>query len=143
MKLTVRNEQYAQLLFKGMSQYDAYMTVYQPHYARYAVDINASQLANSAKLKLRLAELRNCVTAQSIATVTERQERLTTFIREDLTSPRTGNPARMSNIAAVQELNKMTHVYEEQIAPNINIAFVIGKGYRELPKLKDRDDAAE
>ena len=142
MRLTAKQERFAQLLFQGHTQYDAYMQTYSPTNNRNVADVNAHRVATSAKIKLRLAELRNCVTTQNVATVTERKERLTTFIREDIVS-KAGRPTRITNIASIQELNKMDHVYEE--APAIDarqfIYITSEKAKEMLGKVADRRKA--
>lgn len=57
--LTIQDEQYAQLLFQGVSQYDAFLEI-RPHAAtwkRNSIDSNASKLAT--KIEPRLEQLRS------------------------------------------------------------------------------------
>jgi hypothetical protein len=60
MKLTAKQEKFAQELAKGKSQYQAYITAYpnQADNTRETVDANASKLANSTKIVTRVDKLR-------------------------------------------------------------------------------------
>ena len=104
--LTAKQEAYALLLFKGVTQYDAYRTAYNVTTENRAVtDIDASRVANSPKIRLRLAELRNQAAKPTIMSVTRRKERLSELAE--------GNKV---TIPAIAELNKMEGSYEASSA---------------------------
>lgn len=110
--LTQKQENFTQNIFKGMSQRDAWIGAgYSSNYAVAVIDVNACNLAKKNKIKLRLDELREAVKSENIMTVKERQERLSTFGKEDIISQK-GTLLRHGNISAIAELNKMDHVYE-------------------------------
>ena len=116
----------------------------------------STRLLKVSKVKARVQELRDEITAQTLAetisTEIERKERLTAFQREEITG-KSGNPVRYSNIEAIKELNKMDHIYEER--PNYNdnrqYNFIVqGEGSKEKLGLllrgaepKELDDATE
>ena len=101
-------EEFARLLFKNVSQHDAWGRAgYSTNYSDNAIDVNASRLANSAKVKLRVAELRNLAATPDIADVTERQKILTKIVRTSY-----AEPVKASDVVnSISELNKMTGVY--------------------------------
>ncbi len=85
MRLTNKQEKFALLLFKGISQYEAWGKAgYSTDYDRGIIDVNAWVLANSNKVQLRLTELRAKVNKDAIMNVEERQERLTEIARARL-----------------------------------------------------------
>ena len=137
MRLTAKQEKFAQLLFQGVTQYDAYMQTYSPTDNRNIADVAAHRVASSSKIRLRLAELSAKAESETVATVIERKERLSEFIREDIVS-KTGNLIRISNIASIQELNKMDKLYSEGGNTYNDIKVLI---VRERPK--ELEDAAE
>lgn len=59
-KLTAKQEAFAQLIFQGYSQHDAWMQAYgHPEYTNNAaIDVRASEVANNRKVVVRLAQLR-------------------------------------------------------------------------------------
>ena len=75
-KLTAKMEHFAQLLFQGYSQADAYKLAY-PAQARQRPGTlypNASRLAANSNVIARLAELRAAVVAPAILDAIQRQE---------------------------------------------------------------------
>ena len=56
-KLNVKQEKFVQGIIKGLSQRQAYKEAFGSEYDDNAIDINASKLFNSAKVKLRYEEL--------------------------------------------------------------------------------------
>jgi len=160
MKLTKRQELFTQYIFQGLTQREAYAKAgYSTNYALAIIDTNASVLANSNKVLIRLAELRNKVASAKIMDVQERKERLSEIARGRIVdyqeagadgagyilitkdSPNTaaiagiesatkfdenGNTGTLftkvrlhSPVAAIQELNKMEHVYSD--SPTVNV----------------------
>ena len=85
MNLTKRQENFALNLFLDMPQREAWGKAgYSTNYSLAVLDVNASRLANSTKVKLRLAELRKKAEDESVATVLERKQKLTEIIRGNL-----------------------------------------------------------
>ena len=138
--LTQKQEDFALNIFKGMSQREAYVTAgYSHNFSMAVLDVKASELAADGKLRVRLEELRQPAANSAIATVEERKERLSTFIREDLEGK--FGITRHSNIQATAELNKMEQVYETGTNINIDnrsihVTVSSEKGKEQLGKLK-------
>ena len=134
--LTQKQEGFTLDLYKELSETEAYQNHYQTeNMSIEAIYVEACRLAANPKVALRLAELRNQETKRAIATVTEREERLTTFIREDNRTDR-GNLSRSGNIQATAELNRMTKVYDDRPSDNPLVQtfiFVLPDGTRVLP----------
>ena len=104
--LTQLMENFTQNLFKGLSQREAYIQAgYSSGSSVTTIDRNAHELAKNNKVVTRFAELRQPAKNAAIATVEERQERLSVFVREDINGQH--GVIRHSNIQAVAELNKM------------------------------------
>ena len=76
-----------------------------------SIAVCASRLLTNVKVQARLVELREQSTSPVVSSITERKERLTTFIEEELTD-RHDKKVRTSNIQAIAELNKMDGVYD-------------------------------
>ena len=84
-KLTAKMEHFAQLLFQGYSQADAYKLAY-PAQARQRPGTlypNASRLAANSNVIARLAELRAAVVAPGILDAIQRQEFWSHIICDD------------------------------------------------------------
>ncbi len=140
--LTSKQEAFTQDVFAGMYQRDAYIKNYNAeNQTMETLDANASRLATSVKVKARLAELRDSRANQNIASVDERRERLTQFIREDIRTKH--GLIRQSNTTAIDLLNKMDRIYEPVMQVNqdnrvLNI-YVKNKETKELlEKVGDR-----
>ena len=146
VELSMKQRKFALKLFEGMSQRDAYISVYDPSYSLTAIDSNASRLANLPKVKAELARLLAVIEAKTpaaeekaIATVAERKSRLTALLRHDPETP--VSPGHI--IAATSELNKMEHVYESRIGGDTSVTvvniLVTGEHMREmLAKVAER-----
>lgn len=80
-RLTQKQEIFAQGIFKGMYQRDAYIEAYRPSYALSTIDANASRLAHNEKVLARLKELNEAIETDTIASVTERKQVLTEIMR--------------------------------------------------------------
>lgn len=141
--LTQKQENYTQLLFKGVEQNKAWGDAgFSTNYSMEVLAVNASRLANSTKVKLRLGELRGAVASVNIMKVTERQERLSEIARANVILLKRDSDVEADvrftdNIRAIAELNKMDGDYapeRKQIDLNLEVNFVIGKGYVELPE---------
>ncbi|MBU1621885.1 MAG: terminase small subunit, partial [Gammaproteobacteria bacterium] len=117
-KLTQKQENFCQNIFKGLSQRQSYIQAgYSPNMLPATIDRNAFTIANKNKVLARLAELRAEVKSKLIASVIERQERLSVFIRENNYSKFGIN--RQSNIQAVDILNKMDKIYDTAPAGSV------------------------
>ena len=107
-RLTQKQENFTQNIFKGMTQRDAWIYAgYSSKYALALVDVHACHLANRDKIKIRLEELRGEVKSNNIMTVTQRQERLSEISRANLTDfvDKEGNITLESdNQGALQEV---------------------------------------
>jgi len=81
-KLTDKMERYAQNLFQGEDQNDAYQKAYpNSNMNPNALAVQASRLAKNPKIVLRVAELRNAAVIPLIADVVERKEHATKVMR--------------------------------------------------------------
>jgi len=133
--LTARREKFAINLFKGIPQREAYLQAgfSSRHRSLPALDVDASRLANSPQIILRVNELRSKVTAgivsDKIMSETERREKLSLIsrapVKEKWVKPR-------DVIASIQEQNKMDKLYETGA---IN--------YTEIKILVVREDASQ
>jgi len=84
-QLTQKQEQFALNLFQGMTQRESWVKAgYSSKYAPALIDIHACQLANSDKIKVRLAELRKKAEDAAITTVVERKKILSEIERARL-----------------------------------------------------------
>lgn len=88
MALTAKQERFAQLVFQGCSQYDAYVQAYDSRSTRNSIDVSASRLANNPKITLRIEELRNAAVAPVIADIVERKLHASNVMRDETASHR-------------------------------------------------------
>jgi len=83
--MTAKQEAFALGLFKGLTNREAYRQAgYSMRGTENRVDVDASRLASSPKVFLRLSQLREAVASASIADVTERKEILSEIARAKL-----------------------------------------------------------
>lgn len=133
--LTQKQEGFTLDIFQGLTETDAYRKNYSVGGMSIdAVYVEACRLRQNPKVSLRLAQLRKPREKAAIATVDERKERLTVFLREDIEGKYGIN--RQFNIQATAELNKMEKVYEEPPqGPAIvqTFIFVLPDGTRLFP----------
>lgn len=102
-----RHEKFALALFKGMSQKDAAIEAgYKPSRARRT----ASELVTKRDILARIGELHEMAASDAVMSVREREERLSTFGREDIRSEK-GTLLRHGSISAIAELTKMKGEY--------------------------------
>ena len=102
MSLTDKQEKFAQLVFQGLSQYDAYVEAYDSHSTRNSIDVSASRLANNPKIALRIQELRNAAVTPLIADIIERSytpARSCVIIKPAIVT----NSQRTSSLAGMKE----------------------------------------
>lgn len=127
-------------VFRDMPARKAYMAHYNVTDVAVA-DANASRLLSNAKVQAYLAELREAAVTPKIATVIERKERLSQFIREDLPG-KYGGKSRGPAIASVAELNKMEGAYAP-IRHQINQRIVFDIEYSEPRPSTEEEPAGE
>jgi len=110
-KLTRRQEAFATLIFQGMTQRKAWVEAgYSPNYPIEVLDVKASVLANSPKIKERLNQLREKLDDELVAPLIERKRIATEVARADMRQPITAR----EKVLAISELNKMEHIYDEK-----------------------------
>jgi phage terminase small subunit len=69
-KLTIKQEKFAQGLFAGLSQREAYKKAYNAkNMADNVIDVKASELSNNGKIKVRLKELQDKLCNRNMVTV--------------------------------------------------------------------------
>lgn len=127
-KLNVKQEKFIQGIIKGLSQRQAYKEAFGSEYDDNAIDINASKLFNSAKVKLRYEELLQELQDKSILTAKERMIWLSDVVKGNIKHISYGgngeayeNEAYISDkLKAVDTLNKMSGEYTTKIDANVN-----------------------
>ena len=108
-------EGFAQDLFLGLKEIDAYKRHYSTkNRSINALYVDACRLAAHPKIVLRLAELRNCVTAKNKATIEERYEILSEIARKDIERPISAG----QKVAAIKEINLMDNLYSQTVNYN-------------------------
>lgn len=113
--LTPKQELFAQKIVEGCTQADAYRFAYSvENMSDNAIYVNASKVANNEKVKLRIQELRNNLTKDSIMSIQERMEWLTEIVKDN----RTNISARL---AASDQMNKMQGAYIQKIAADVEV----------------------
>jgi hypothetical protein len=84
-QLTPKQALFVRYLFEGKNNREAYtLAGYAINCALTTLDADASRLANTAKVKAKLLELRQKAEDKSVMTVLERKQRLTEIARADL-----------------------------------------------------------
>ena len=140
MRLTAKQERFAQLLFQGHTQYDAYMQVYNSKSTRNAIDVDAHKVAHAPKIILRLAELNAPIVASLQSDKKERLESLTVIERLPLDS---SEISARDKIQAIQLHSKLVGDFEE--APLVDarqfIYITSEKAKEMLGKVADRRKA--
>lgn len=85
-RLTQKQEKFAQNLFSGMTQREAWIQAgYSHNYSLAGVDSHACNLANTVKIQSRIEELNNQAASDRVMSVQERKERLSEISRARLT----------------------------------------------------------
>ena len=110
---------------------------YSPH----LLDTHSNHLLENASIKARLAELQAAIipTVEVLKDAYDKRVKaLVQVIEHKIETPVSAG----HRIAAVHEVNLMEHIY----APggnirNVNVVFVIGKGYKNIPQLVEGEDA--
>lgn len=127
-KLNVKQEKFIQGIINGLSQRQAYKEAYEVNYDDNAIDINASKLFNSAKVKLRYEELLQELEDKSIMSAKERMKWLSDVVRGNIKHiSYSGNGEEYENEAyisdklrAIDTLNKMSGEYTTKVDANVN-----------------------
>ena len=123
-KLTVKQEKFiTSYVQTGNATQSAIQAGYSPKTAQ---EIAAENLSKPIIIARR-QELEAKINSPKIADAIERRERLSDIIRHKVESPVTAGHI----IAATDKLNLMEHIYETGNVQNVNVAFVIGRGYKE------------
>ncbi len=140
-KLTTKQERFVRNLFGGMSQRDAYIKAgYSPKSALTTIDHHACELAKTAKVKARLAELQEKADSALIMPVKERKERLSEIARARVT-----DFVRCSNGVARITV-EMDTVNSAALQEVVSEEIQLGRGEGSIPvkitKLKLRDPVA-
>ena len=113
--LTPKQELFAQKIVEGCTQADAYRFAYSSeNMSDNALYVNASKVANNEKVKLRVQELRDNLTKDSIMSIQERMEWLTDIINDSRTSI-------SARLAASDQMNKMQGAYIQKIAADLEV----------------------
>lgn len=118
--MTAKSEKFAQGLFSGLSQRQAYKAAYDPGYCDDFIDSRACLLAATSKVTQRLDELNKPVVGAVVATVTKRKEKLTKILDTDLKDV---TPSHV--LTAIDTLNKMDNLYKPQDIPIGDITIVL------------------
>ncbi len=131
-KLTAKQEAFCVFYFTSRHGTDSAIKAgYSPKSA-YAI---AEENLNKPDIQARLAEIQAGVVpdvAQVQADFAERLQILAKIARHQVEMPVTAGHVTQ----AVAEINKMEHIYEAGgNIRNINVVFVIGRGYRESPQV--------
>lgn len=127
-KLNVKQEKFIQGIINGLSQRQAYKEAYEVDYDDNAIDINASKLFNTAKVKLRYEELLQEIEDKNIMSAKERMKWLSDVVRGNIkqTSYNSNgeeyeNEAYISDkLRAIDTLNKMSGEYTTKVEANVN-----------------------
>ena len=113
--LTPKQELFAQKIIEGCTQADAYRFAYSvENMSDNAIYVNASKVANNEKVKLRIQQLRDNMTKDSIMSIQERMEWLTDIINDNKTNIN-------AKLAASDQMNKMQGAYIQKIAADVEV----------------------
>ena len=126
--LNIKQEKFVQYIINGLSQRQAYKEAYGVEYDDNAIDINASKLFNSTKVKLRYEQLVQELEDKSIMTAKERMKWLTDVVKGNIKQTSyNGNGETFENEAyisdklkAIDTLNKMSGEYTTKVDANVN-----------------------
>jgi phage terminase small subunit len=160
--LTQKQENFCLNIVSGMTQREAWVKAgYSSKYAAAIIDKNACELAAESKIQGRIAELRDKAADSTIMSVIERKQRLSEIARgktvdfvdkhgninteaennaaiaeitveESLRDTRTKRVKLHNPVQAIQELNKMEHVYEVGAVINDIKVLIVREGDKHL-----------
>ena len=119
MALTDKQEKFAQLVFQGRNQADAYRLAYECSRASpTTVWQKASRLAAMGKVRARVNELRNAAVTPLIADIVERKSHATSVMRDP--SVRTRDQLTANKLIGEYEKEFVTQVESKELKVNIN-----------------------
>lgn len=110
-RLTAKQETFANLVFQGYPLCDAWVEAgYSNKYPMTTLYPHASRLASLNKVKARIAQLRKRTENESVATVLERKQRLTEYIRTNLVDfiDENGSPALTKDKPGARAISEYT-----------------------------------
>lgn len=105
-KLALKQERFANNLFKGMGQRDAYIDAYHPTYAMTTVDAAASRLAHNVRVVAYLEELSAESKGKTMLEVDEKREFYANITRS-------GEEETKDKLRATDLDNKLARHYEQ------------------------------
>ncbi len=147
-KLSQKQEKFCRKLFEGMTQRQAYVEAgYSSKMALATLDADASRLANSAKVLIRVEELRKKAEEASIMNVIERKQRLTEIARAKLTDfMELGQDGSWVNIGketpnsgAIQEIHSRTEYDDNGAHPTVHTSVKLHDPTRAIDLLNKMD----
>ena len=117
-KLTAQQEKFAQAIaLEDMSQADAYRSAYNTSkMTDEVICVKASELANSGKVSVRIAELRKQAMTPKVMNAQKRREKLTELAESD--DPNV-------SMKAIDLLNKMDGEYIQKVEADVRQEFTI------------------
>lgn len=135
--MTVKQEIFLNHIFLGKSATAAAKIAgYSPKTA-YSI---GQRLLKNVEIQRRLAVLQSAVTNAVIAAPSRRLEILTKIAEHKIETPVSAGHITQ----AVSEMNKMEHIYEPGgNIRDVNVVFVIGRGYANQPQLKEGKDDSQ
>lgn len=148
MKLTVKQERFAQYVFEGYSQHEAYIKAgYSKKMLPATIDRCAHDLVNNPKVSARIEALKKKAEDASVMSVLERKQRLSEIARAKLTDfMMLGEDGSWVNLGpetpnggAIQEIASRTEYDEEGNHPTIHTKVKLHdpvKAIQELNKME-------
>lgn len=109
-QLTPKQERFCLNLFQGMSQREAYTAAgYSPRQSLTTIDHHAYELASNGKILARYEELKKEAASKAVMSERERQERLSSIARADLTDfIEDGKPTLNENTPNTEALSEFS-----------------------------------
>lgn len=140
MRLTSKQESFAQCVAKGMTQSDAYRAAYSTkNMSDNSIHVNASKLMSNAKVSLRVAELRKQTELRQLWT---REMSVRALIRAYKVAEGGDNANAMTG--AVRELNNMHGFNEptklEHTGKDGGPVKVVAMTAEDIKRVMDKDD---
>lgn len=120
--LTQRQETFRNLVFQGIIPFKAYEQAGFKVTTKHAAESNASRLLKNAEIQASLEELRKPAKKALIATRDELGEIYTIAVKGSKTNIR-------DKVLAGREISQLYGYYNQPPGQNVNIVFLIGKGY--------------
>jgi phage terminase small subunit len=148
MKLTQKQETFCLNLFQGMSQHEAYLKAgYSNKQSPAVIDKNASILAKTSKVLVRIDELRKKAEDDSVMDVLERKQRLTEIARAKLTDfMELGQDGAWVNIGpetknggAISEIHSRTEYDDDGAKPTVHTSVKLHNPVEAIKELNKMD----